>query len=209
MEPALVLASTGLLALISVVSVNGPSADGGPSPMRVLKTHVALIALPAVALFPAAALLITGRAAHLLWLEWLAVPLGIAWGALLGWRSAHLAQRRLERQAPEIFSRLRTPAAQAPPPPPPPPAGPPPPPPPPRPPPPRPALARPGPPPAAAPPRPGPRPGSAPARPEPPPRISPQPQFFSHGCGNVRIRVCPSLVTYLYGSTCGRTSAGH
>jgi ABC-2 type transport system permease protein len=111
MEPALVLASTGLLALISVVSVNGPSADGGPSPMRVLKTHVALIAVPAVALFPAAALLITGRAAHLPWLAWLAVPVGIAWGALLGWRSGQLAQRRLERQAPEIFSRLRAPAA--------------------------------------------------------------------------------------------------
>jgi ABC-2 type transport system permease protein len=111
LEPALVIASTGLLALISVVSVNGPSADGGPSPMRVLKTHIALIALPAAALFPAAALLITGQAAHLPWLEWLAVPLGIAWAALLGGRSAHLAQRRLERQAPEIFSRLRTPAA--------------------------------------------------------------------------------------------------
>ncbi len=64
-EPALVLACVGLLLLISVVSVNGPSADGGPSPMRVLKTHIALIAVPAVALWPALALLIPGTIAHL------------------------------------------------------------------------------------------------------------------------------------------------
>jgi len=110
-EPALVLASTGLLALISVVSVNGPTADGGPSPMRVLKTHLALIAVPAAALFPVAALLIAGTAGHLLWLQWLAVPAGIAWGALLGGRCGQLAQRRLDQQAPEIFSRVRGPAA--------------------------------------------------------------------------------------------------
>jgi ABC-2 type transport system permease protein len=106
-EPALVLGSAGLLALISVVSVNAPAADGSPSPMRVLKTHVALIAVPAAALFPAVALLLAGGAWHLRWLQWLAVPAGLAWGALLGWWSGRAAQRRLEHQAPEIFSRLR------------------------------------------------------------------------------------------------------
>ena len=70
-----------------------------------------MIAVPAVTLFPAGALLIAGAAGHLLWLQWLAVPAGIGWGALLGWRCGQLAQRRLERRAPEIFSRLRTPVS--------------------------------------------------------------------------------------------------
>jgi uncharacterized membrane protein YdjX (TVP38/TMEM64 family) len=87
--------------------VNAPAADGSPSPMRVLKTHVALIAVPAAALFPAVALLLAGGAWHLPWLQWLAVPACLAWGALLGWWSGRTAQRRLEQQAPEIFSRLR------------------------------------------------------------------------------------------------------
>jgi hypothetical protein len=40
-----------------------------------------------------------------------AVPAGIAWSALLGWRSGQVAQRRLERLAPEIFARVRTSAS--------------------------------------------------------------------------------------------------
>ena len=107
-EPALLLGCVGLLVLISVVSVNTPQADGSPSPARVLKTHIALIAVPAVALWPALALLIPGAIAHLTWLQWLAVPAGIGWGVLLGWQSGRVALRRLDRQAPEIFARLRT-----------------------------------------------------------------------------------------------------
>ena len=106
-EPALLLACVGLLLLISVASVNGPQADGGPSPMRVLKTHIALIAVPAAALWPALTLLIPGTIAHLTWLQWLAVPVGIAWGALLGRQTGRAALRRLENYAPEIFARLR------------------------------------------------------------------------------------------------------
>ena len=106
-EPALVLACVGLLLFVSVVSVNGPSADGGPSPARVLKTHIALIAVPAVALWPALALLIVGAIAHLTWLQWLAVPVGIGWGAGLGRQTGRAALRRLDRHAPEIFARLR------------------------------------------------------------------------------------------------------
>jgi ABC-2 type transport system permease protein len=106
-EPALVLACVGLLLLVSVVSVNGPSADGGPSPARVLKTHIALIAVPLVALWPALALLIVGTVAHLTWLQWLAVPVGIGWGAGLGRQTGRAALRRLDRDAPEIFARLR------------------------------------------------------------------------------------------------------
>jgi hypothetical protein len=38
-------------------------------------------------------------------LRWLAVPVGLAWGGYLCWRSVRLAQQRLERQGPEIFAR--------------------------------------------------------------------------------------------------------
>jgi hypothetical protein len=36
---------------------------------------------------------------------------GLAWGALLCWRSVQLAQQRLESHGPEIFARVRTPAS--------------------------------------------------------------------------------------------------
>jgi ABC-2 type transport system permease protein len=108
-EPALVIGSAGLLALIGVRSVNGPAADGGPSPMRVLKTHIALIVLPAVTLLPALALLIAGTATHDLALRWLAVPVGLAWAVFLCRRSVQLAQQRLENYGPEIFTRVRAP----------------------------------------------------------------------------------------------------
>jgi energy-coupling factor transporter ATP-binding protein EcfA2 len=110
-EPALVIGSAGLLALIGVRSVNGPAPDGGPNPARVLKTHIALIVLPVVTLAPAIALLIAGTASHDLALRWLAVPVGLAWAAFLCWRSVRLAQQRLESHGPEIFTRLRAPAS--------------------------------------------------------------------------------------------------
>ena len=107
-EPALIIGSAGLLALIGVVSVNGPDADGGPSPARVLKTHLALIVIPVITLFPAAALLIAGTAGHSTALRWLAVPAGLAWAAWLCRYSVQRAQQRLQTRGPEIFARLRT-----------------------------------------------------------------------------------------------------
>ena len=106
-EPALIIGSAGLLALTGVVSVNAPDADGGPSPARVLKTHLALIAIPVVTLFPAAALLAAGAAGHSVALRWLAVPVGLAWAAWLCRYSVLRAQRRLQSQGPEIFAKLR------------------------------------------------------------------------------------------------------
>ncbi len=107
-EPALVIGCAGLLAAIGAWSVNGPAPDGGPSPVRVLKTHAALIVLPVVVLFPAVALLVPGTIVHSLLLRWLAVPVAIGWAALLSRRSARAAVRRLETQGPEIFARTRT-----------------------------------------------------------------------------------------------------
>jgi hypothetical protein len=110
-EPALVIGSAGLLALIGVRSVHGPAPDGGPAPARVLKTHLALIALPVITVAPAAALLAAGTATHDVALRWLAVPVGLAWGVLLCWRSVRQAQQRLESHGPEIFTRARAPAS--------------------------------------------------------------------------------------------------
>jgi ABC-2 type transport system permease protein len=110
-EPALVIGCTGLLAAVGAWSVNAPDSDGGPSPLRVLKTHAALIAIPVVVLFPAAALLIPGAIGHSLLLRWLAVPVAIAWAAFLSWRCTQAAVRRLEERGPEIFAGTRTPAA--------------------------------------------------------------------------------------------------
>ena len=110
-EPAMIIGSAGLLALTGVVSVNAPDADGGPSPARVLKTHLALIVIPVVTMFPAAALLAAGAAGHSPALRWLAVPVGLAWAAWLCCYSVLRAQRRLQTQGPEIFARLRSSAS--------------------------------------------------------------------------------------------------
>jgi ABC-2 type transport system permease protein len=109
-EPAMVIACPGLLAVIGAWSVNGPAPDGGPSPARVLKTHIALIVIPVVVLFPAAALLIPGAIGHSLLLRWLAVPVAIAWAAFLGRRSVQAATGRLEDRGPEIFAGTHAPA---------------------------------------------------------------------------------------------------
>jgi ABC-2 type transport system permease protein len=106
-EPALVIGCAGLLAGIGTWSVNGPAPDGGPSPARVLKTHLALVAIPVVVLFPAAALLIPGAVGHSPLLRWLAVPAAIAWSAALAWYSTREAVRRLEARGPEILSAIR------------------------------------------------------------------------------------------------------
>jgi ABC-2 type transport system permease protein len=110
-EPALVVGSAGLLALIGVRSVVGPAPDGGPAPARVLKTNASVIALPVITLLPAVALLVVGTVTHDVAVRWLAVPAGLTWGALLCWRSVRLAQQRLETHGPEIFARVRAPAS--------------------------------------------------------------------------------------------------
>jgi ABC-2 type transport system permease protein len=106
-QPSLAVGCAGFLVLVGTWSVNGPAADGGPSPARVLKTHLALIALPVVVLFPAGALLFAGAVGHSAVLRWLAVPLAIAWAAWLSRYSAQAAARRLEARGPEIFSLAR------------------------------------------------------------------------------------------------------
>jgi hypothetical protein len=65
----------------------------------------------AVVLARADELLIAGTATHDLTLRWLAVPVGLAWAALLCWRSVQLAQQRLESHGPEIFARVRVPTS--------------------------------------------------------------------------------------------------
>jgi hypothetical protein len=107
----MVIGCAGLLVLAGARSVNAPAPDGGPSPARVLKTHLALVAIPVIVLFPAAALLIPGAIGHSLLLRWLAVPVAIAWAALLSWRTTAAAARRLEERGPEIFAGTRAPAA--------------------------------------------------------------------------------------------------
>jgi ABC-2 type transport system permease protein len=110
-EPAMVIGCGGLLVAIGAWSVNGPAPDGGPSPARVLKTHLALIAIPVVVLLPAAALLLGGQLGHSALLRWLAVPVAIGWALFLSWRSAQAAVRRLETRGPEMFAHVRTTAA--------------------------------------------------------------------------------------------------
>jgi hypothetical protein len=53
--------------------------------------------------------LTAASATHDLALRCLAVPVGLAWAAFLGWRSVQLAQQRLENYGPEIFARVRAP----------------------------------------------------------------------------------------------------
>jgi ABC-2 type transport system permease protein len=91
--------------------VVGPAPDGGPAPARVLKTNASVIALPVITLLPAVALLVAGTVTHDVAVRWLAVPVGLAWGALLCWRSVRLAQQRLESHGAEIFARVRAPAS--------------------------------------------------------------------------------------------------
>jgi hypothetical protein len=110
-EPALVVGAAGLLALIGVRSVIGPAPDGGPAPARVLKTNASVIALPVITLLPAVALLVVGTVTHDVAVRWLAVPVGLAWGVFLCWRSVRLAQQRLESHGPEIFARVLAPAS--------------------------------------------------------------------------------------------------
>jgi ABC-2 type transport system permease protein len=110
-EPAMVIGCAGLLVLIGAWSVNAPAPDGGPSPMRVLKTHAALVVIPVIVLFPGAALLVGGALGHSPLLRWLAVPVAIAWAAFLSWRSVQAATRRLETRGPEVFAGTRAPAA--------------------------------------------------------------------------------------------------
>lgn len=89
----------------------GPAPDGGPAPAHVLTTNASVIALPVLTLLPAVALLVAGTVTHDVAVRWLAVPVGLAWGTFLCWRSVRLAQQRLESHGPEIFARVRAPAS--------------------------------------------------------------------------------------------------
>ncbi|MER5640768.1 hypothetical protein ABT095_27940 [Kitasatospora sp. NPDC002227] len=109
-EPTLIAGGTGVLLLVSVLTMFPLSADGGPTPPRQVKVNLMLIILPLVATLPAVALLITGAVAGSGALEWLAVPVGIGWGALLCWWLGKVAQQRLETRGPELFSLVRRPA---------------------------------------------------------------------------------------------------
>lgn len=106
-EPALIGGAAGLLPVISILSPFPLSADGGPTPQRQVKVNLMLIVVPVISVLPAAALLVTGTAAHVTALRLLAVPVGIAWGGLLWWSLGRLARRRLETSGPELFGRLR------------------------------------------------------------------------------------------------------
>jgi hypothetical protein len=44
-------------------------------------------------------------------LRWLAVPVALTWAVFLGWRCTRAAVARLETGGPEIFTRVRAPAA--------------------------------------------------------------------------------------------------
>ena len=110
-QPALVVGSAGLLALIGVRSVVGPASDGGPAPARVLKTHLALVACPSSPWLPAVALLVVGDRHPRCGPALAGGPPWPGLGGFLCWRSVRLAQQRLESRGPEIFARVRAPAS--------------------------------------------------------------------------------------------------
>jgi ABC-2 type transport system permease protein len=106
-EIGIVIGAAGLLLLASVLDMEPLAPDGGLTPRRVLSTHLALIAVPVIALWPAAALLVPGALAHLVVVRWLALPAELGWSVLLyGW-AGRSALRRLEARGPELFSRVR------------------------------------------------------------------------------------------------------
>ena len=109
-EPALLAGGSGLLVLVSVLTMYPLSVDGGPTPPRQIKVNLMLILLPVGALLPPLALLIAGAAGGSPLLRWLAVPVGLGWGGLLCWRLGRTATRRLETRGPELFSLVRKPA---------------------------------------------------------------------------------------------------
>lgn len=107
-QGSLLFGATGVVMLVSVLSVQALDATGGPTPGRVLKVHLALILLPLVVLFPAAGLLLGGQFAHSTPLKWLALPVGIAWGLFLLARGTAVGQRRTQTRGAELFSLVRT-----------------------------------------------------------------------------------------------------
>ncbi|WP_329579080.1 hypothetical protein OG500_10610 [Kitasatospora sp. NBC_01250] len=109
-EPALLLGGAGVLVLVSILTVFPLTATGGPTPPRQLKVNLMLFATLLVTLAPPLVPLIAGAATGSGALSWLAVPVGLGWGALLCWGLGRLALRRLERRGPEVFALARTPA---------------------------------------------------------------------------------------------------
>jgi ABC-2 type transport system permease protein len=109
-EPALLLGSSGLLLTASVLATYPLSQDGGPTPPRQVKVNLMLIVLPVVAALPAAPLLIAGSAGGSSVIAWLAVPVGVVWGAALCRYGGRFSQSRLEARGPELFQAVRNPA---------------------------------------------------------------------------------------------------
>jgi hypothetical protein len=72
----------GLAPLTSLISVQPLDETGNPTPAWSLKVHVMLVvvALTATVLV---LVLVTASAGHLTWLSWVAVPTGVATGAVL------------------------------------------------------------------------------------------------------------------------------
>jgi ABC-2 type transport system permease protein len=92
----------GLAAIGSLVSVQPLDAAGNPTPAWSLKVHVALVLVALTALPPALVLVAGGG--------WLAVPAGVAAGALLAAWLGRLAVTRLADRQVEILHTLSAPA---------------------------------------------------------------------------------------------------
>lgn len=110
-EAAVALGGTGLTVLVSVLSMQPLSADGGPTPGRQVKAHLMLVAVPVLCCLPPLALLLPGALTGTTWLQWTAVPVALAWGALLCRLGGRTATRRLTAHGPELFALVRRPAS--------------------------------------------------------------------------------------------------
>lgn len=110
-EAALIVGGTGVILLVSILTVFPLSQDGGPTPQRQMKVNLMLIVIPLVTCLPPVALLIAGTIADSTGLKWLAVPVGVVWGCLLCGQLGRISTRRLETRGPELFSLVRKPAS--------------------------------------------------------------------------------------------------
>lgn len=103
--PALLGGAAGLAAYGSLVSVQPADEGGNPTPAWSLKVHVAL-PLVALAAAPPALVLGTGALTDQGWLDWAAVPGGIATGIACTVYLGRAAVRRLERDQLAVLGRL-------------------------------------------------------------------------------------------------------
>ncbi|MGH3620397.1 MAG: hypothetical protein ACRDQ5_01220, partial [Sciscionella sp.] len=116
LTPAVLGAGAGLIVMLSVFAAyplpdqrknTNPFASGGrPGCGRAL-LQLGMVLLLAVAMLPSAGLLIAGVLTDIDLLRWLAVPVGIAVGAVLCWWWGRLAYQRLRERGPELFELVR------------------------------------------------------------------------------------------------------